>query len=243
MIDIPPEVRALANGEEVRPIPSYPGYFVTSYGKIISTRNQLAIVLKQQPRKYGYRSVTLYGKHKQLVHRLVASAFIGEPPSPEHEIRHKDDNPSNNHVDNLVWGTHSENMGDMVAHGRSAKGSTHGQSKLIEKDIMLIHQRLANGENCAEIARSLGVSSSAIRHIKNGKRWVHLCSDIPQEKIIEAQKRVRAGEKNNSAKLTNQQVQQVRECLASGEKVVHIARMFGVANTTISDIKHGKTWR
>ena len=56
-------------------------------------------------RKDGYRNVKLYrdGKERTLyVHRLVAQAFI---PNPDNlpEVNHKDEDTTNNRVDNLEW--------------------------------------------------------------------------------------------------------------------------------------------
>lgn len=53
---------------------------------------------------------------KEYVHRLVALVFLG-PPRDGDEVRHLDGKPSNNVVKNLAWGTHLENMQDMVRHG------------------------------------------------------------------------------------------------------------------------------
>lgn len=62
---------------------------------------------KQSIRKDGYKFVVLKRNGKQkymMVHRLVAEAFI---PNPDNlpMINHKDENPSNNNVDNLEWCT------------------------------------------------------------------------------------------------------------------------------------------
>lgn len=67
----------------------------------------------------GYQQVSLYwhGKKYFLVHHLIAITFIG-PKLKGLEVRHLDGNCLNNHVDNLVYGTHSENMYDRVRHGR-----------------------------------------------------------------------------------------------------------------------------
>lgn len=55
----------------------------------------------------GYLQVEYCGK-KQLVHRLVAMAFI---PNPDNlpEVNHKDGNKHNNHFTNLEWCTASNN--------------------------------------------------------------------------------------------------------------------------------------
>jgi DNA-binding XRE family transcriptional regulator len=53
----------------------------------------------------------------------------------------------------------------------------------------------------------------------------------------------RPGEKNGNAKLDERAVTKVREMLAQGYRQRDIAAEFGVAQTTISAIKTGFTWR
>lgn len=43
------------------------------------------------------------------VHRLVALAFLGDPPTPDHQVDHIDHDRQNNHVSNLRWVTRQEN--------------------------------------------------------------------------------------------------------------------------------------
>ena len=44
------------------------------------------------------------------IHRIVASAFHGEPPTKEHVVDHIDTNKQNNRPDNLRWVTRLENV-------------------------------------------------------------------------------------------------------------------------------------
>lgn len=60
-------------------------------------------------RKVGERS-------HRYVHELVLEAFVGPRPAGLLGL-HWDDDPSNNIVANLRWGTHADNMHDCVRNG------------------------------------------------------------------------------------------------------------------------------
>ena len=68
----------------------------------------------------GYWRVTLSGGGRRsgpvLVHRLLMEAFTGPCPEGE-ETRHLDGNRANCVLSNLAYGTHDENMQDMIRHG------------------------------------------------------------------------------------------------------------------------------
>jgi len=58
----------------------------------------------------GYR-VTRAGGRQRYVHRLVAEAFLGDPPSLQHcQVNHKDGDRDNNRVTNLEYVTRSQNI-------------------------------------------------------------------------------------------------------------------------------------
>lgn len=76
-------------------------------------------VLKPWRDTSGYLKVDLYRKGQvptHYVHRLVLEAFRGTCP-PGHEACHWDDDPTNNRLSNLRWGTSSANTLDMVRNG------------------------------------------------------------------------------------------------------------------------------
>ena len=105
--------------EEWKSIPGYEGlYEVSSYGRVKSlgisyTRkngvmdHKPEIILSPKNNGKGYFMVCLYKnkKHKYyLIHRLVALTFINNPDNLPC-VNHKDEDKSNNRVDNLEWCT------------------------------------------------------------------------------------------------------------------------------------------
>lgn len=105
--------------EEWRDIPGYEGrYRVSSTGRVFSLPRQGTTggVLRTSANKRGYASASFCNVRRE-VHSLVALAFLGPRP-PGYQVRHLDGNPLNNHVENLAYGTRSENQRDKVRHGR-----------------------------------------------------------------------------------------------------------------------------
>lgn len=104
-------------------IPGYEGYYqVSSMGRVKSLPRKVynrggfhiskEKILKQQLRKDKYFNVHLLKEGVEkifFVHRLVALAFLSNPNHLP-DINHKDENPSNNCVDNLEWCTEKYNM-------------------------------------------------------------------------------------------------------------------------------------
>lgn len=93
--------------EEWRQIPGYEGlYEVSSYGRV---RNSKTYRILKHWTTFGYLMVGLSGRKKFYVHRLVAETFI---PNIEKlpQVNHKDEDKTNNRVDNLEWCTAKYNI-------------------------------------------------------------------------------------------------------------------------------------
>ena len=105
----------------MREVPGFPNIFISEDGtKIVSrVRYNLAnggVELKPEVTPQGRLRVKVGGQRK-LVHQLVALTYIG--PCPEGmQIRHLDDDFTNNHWTNLAYGTPKENIADSIATGR-----------------------------------------------------------------------------------------------------------------------------
>ena len=113
-------------------IPGYNGkYQVSNLGNVRSLQCKEPRILQQFDRdKCGHKYVELCKdgvSKKFLIHRLVAEAFI---PNPDNLpiVMHKDNDPLNNHVSNLKWGTQSDNIQQAFDEGRKIspyKGQSH----------------------------------------------------------------------------------------------------------------------
>lgn len=54
---------------------------------------------------------------------------------------------------------------------------------------------------------------------------------------------VRRGARHNQAKLTDDDVREIRRLRAAGVKLAAIGRRFGIGTSNVSDIANRKTWR
>lgn len=92
-------------------VPGYEGvYKVSNKGRLYSLKRFK--VLKPYTNKCGYKMIMLQRNkvsHYTSIHRLVASAFLPNPNSLP-QVNHKDENPSNNNVENLEWCTAKYNI-------------------------------------------------------------------------------------------------------------------------------------
>lgn len=93
-------------------------YFIDEQGNVYVNDKKL----KPQVDKNGYLWVNLNydGKqHNHKIHRLVAQAFIPNPDNLQ-QINHKDEDKTNNRVENLEWCTNDYN----IHYGTAIKRAT-----------------------------------------------------------------------------------------------------------------------
>lgn len=116
--------------EEWRPIPSCPGYEASNLGRVRSVAFGTPRVLRPTPMKRGnYPAFSARNGTRRTikVHVAVLEAFRG-PKGPGQVCRHLNDNPADNRIDNLAWGSPSENGLDVVrlgAHHLATKTHCH----------------------------------------------------------------------------------------------------------------------
>lgn len=123
------------DGKEWRVIAKAPGYVVSSEGEVRSLSRCILRsdgvwhpvtgrkILPHKEKDTGYLSVGLGSSHsRQRVHRLVAEAFIPNPGNLP-VVRHLNDVAEDNRVENLAWGTVSDNHYDRVRNGNWTNGN------------------------------------------------------------------------------------------------------------------------
>jgi len=77
-------------------------------------------------------------------------------------------------TDNLEWCDTPHNINWRSVLGRTAQGDAHPNSKIQEKDIPIIRQRIADGDTLESIGNDYGVSKHPIWAIKHRKWWKHV---------------------------------------------------------------------
>ncbi|RUV07983.1 endodeoxyribonuclease [Mesorhizobium sp. M1A.F.Ca.IN.020.03.2.1] len=165
---------------EWRRVPFAPLYEVSNLGGVRRAARGRSTrpgrLLKPWQESNGYLRVTFRIDGKSVKHwlqRVVAFAFHGDPPTPDHEAAHGDGVKSNNRAENLSWKTPAENSADSKAHGTRIHGDQHPGSKLTAADVAAIRARYTGrrGQQ-TELAREYGVGQPIIFGIVNGKSWV-----------------------------------------------------------------------
>lgn len=135
-------------------------------------------VLQPEVTNRGYLRVMLQNegdRQRFHIHRLVARAFLGEPPTDEHEINHKDANKQNNRPENLEWVTRQENLEHQQENDLVLKGRDNGRAKVTEEAVKDIRRLYDTGDwTQAELAEQFGVNQSMVSKIVRRENWKHV---------------------------------------------------------------------
>ena len=152
-----------------------PSCFVSSFGRVRSgSSGHLLTQYKAGRRKDPYLYVLIHHKGRKrifCVHRLVAKAFLEEKP-PGHEVHHRDHDRFNNRASNLEYVTSAENKLAAVANGYC--GERRYNAVFTEEKVARARSMHRDGWMIKEIARELGVSYSATKHVVAGRTWKHV---------------------------------------------------------------------
>lgn len=172
-------------GERWKTVEEFPDYAVSDHGRIkrLTSRTcaKAGTILKTPPRSKSrpYPSVDLCtggSKRTEMVHILVARAFLAPPSFGGAEVNHINGNKADPVFTNLEWTTSSGNSLHAYAAGLAdATGEANGQAKLTEAQVLEI-RRLATGDRGeqARMGRQYKVSPAAIRDVMSRRCWNHI---------------------------------------------------------------------
>lgn len=177
MMDLLPDV-------PLRKIPGFQYFSVTNDGRVWQ-HERIVIIGNGGRRKQGgyWQGVDLStgrpryticeaGKGGRLsAHVLVALAWIGPKPFPEAQVLHWDDNPLNNHVSNLRWGTVLDNTEDRERNGYSSAGERNPNAGFTNEQVKEIYLRMKAGESTTEVAKRFNVGRHITYYIKTKRAY------------------------------------------------------------------------
>lgn len=133
----------------------------------------------------GYGTYTLHHRKQVKAHRL--SWEIANGPIPAGLcVCHRCDNPRCCNPRHLFLGTHTQNIADRDAKGRTAcgshngrytkpehtaRGERHGRSKITASDVLAIRSLRSGGATLSSISAKFKVGTSQIWRITIGQHW------------------------------------------------------------------------
>lgn len=150
-------------------------------------------VLKQQLNKSGYMRVAFSMSEKTVklyVHRVIATSFLPNPNNYP-EVNHKDNDTTNNRLDNLEWCTRKYNR-----QYREKYGSASGRPVFA---VNLKTGKVLRFNSQSEAARQLGILVENINDVLKGKHYTaggywftEEENEITEEKIREIKANMRS---------------------------------------------------
>ena len=151
-----------------KPIDGFKGYKISNDGFVYSEKTNR--VLNKINNSSGYYHICLINNGKmqyQLLHRLIAQAFI---PNPHNKpfINHIDGDKKNNKIDNLEWVTNKEN----IRHAFEI-GLMNGKPSTRKKQIIQIDKKtnkvICEYNSQLEASKKLNIHPGSLSQCLNGK--------------------------------------------------------------------------
>lgn len=201
------------------------------------------------------------GRRTLKAHRVAYFLHYHADPGPA-LVMHSCDNPPCCNPRHLLLGTWKDNLADCAAKGRTnrffgdahwshrkpglvSRGEKVGGSKLTEEVVVELRRLYAaGGFTQQKLADKFGLSREGVGCALRGQNWRHLPGAIDSLSPVALANKARAGERHPTAKLTEQQVREIRRLFASNNHTQkELAAMFGVSAVNVYQIVSRRSWR
>ena len=169
----------IVNSEEIKRGNKWFNYGVNKEGTKVYRWDNLKpmkIMLSGRKEYLSFRACHNNKASNVQVHRLVADAWImNDSPNTKTFVNHKDGNKFNNHITNLEWVTHAQNMQHRSTE-LSSKGSSLYNATLTDENAHKACKLLQEGLRPIDIAKNIGVTVDCIRQLRSGSTYFHIRS-------------------------------------------------------------------
>lgn len=168
-------------------IPGFSKYEASNKGRIRNIRTER--IRKPFSDRSGYFALRLSGDsgpRTLKIHRIIAITLISNPDEKP-QVHHKDEDKTNNNVDNLEWVTLAQNIKYYQERPRPKKrrgkhgpgadrqlGEKNGQSKLTEKQVLWIRKLSVAGFSQCHLSEIFNISRCQVRNILSRHNWSHI---------------------------------------------------------------------
>lgn len=182
----------------------------------------------------GYGQLRANGKGT-TAHRY-AYVLVNGPISPGMVVCHRCGNRRCVNPHHLYAGTPKQNTRDAIDMGTfqypsPPRGSAQHHSRLSEAEVLDIYRRAHDGEALKHIARDYDITIAQVSQIKRGLSWGHITGHVYRQK--------KPGRPNL---LTAEVVLEIYRRRKEKDSIRTIARAFGVSESTVLSIVHGRSW-
>lgn len=186
---------------------------------------------------YGQFGAGGRGVRNVRAHRFSWQLSNGPIP-PGMDICHRCDNPPCVNPDHLFVGTRRDNIQDMIAKSRDRLiGERSSNARLSDDAVRAIRYSFAAGVSRAVLAEQYGIKPESVNHIVNGKRRRSAGALHP----VSAFGNRPRGERNNRAKITDAQVEELLIERSSGVTIRALAQKYGMSEAGVSSITRGRS--
>lgn len=164
--------------EEWRAVPGWPEYEVSSIGHVrrvaVYHTTRVGRMLNLHTGSTGYLRAALSRSSKtkyELVHRLVAMAFLPAPSEGQTEVAHRNGVRTDNSVGNLRWDSAKGNASDRWEHGTYRTGEEHFAAKVTWEIAQKVREFRQSGMTLRQLAEHFGLSKTTVAGIVRNERW------------------------------------------------------------------------